>query len=78
MKNIQPAGGASGNPAALAAGRAAENVVSSLAAPPAPAPIPRTYGFATAVGGGQLAGANTIRACVAEDLSLIHIFTYGS
>ena len=67
VKNIQPAGGASGNPAAIAAGRAAENVVSSLAAPPAPDTIPRNYGFATAVGGGQLAGANTIRACVAED-----------
>ena len=70
VKNIQPAGstgGISGNPAAIAAGRAAENVVSSLAAPPAPDTIPRNYGFATAVGGGQLAGANTIRACVAED-----------
>ena len=67
VKNIQPAGGASGNPAAIAAGRAAENVVSSLAAPSAPDTIPRNYGFATAVGGGQLAGANTIRACVAED-----------
>ena len=67
VKNIQPAGGSSGNPAAIAAGRAAENVVSSLAAPPASDTIPRNYGFATAVGGGQLAGANTIRACVAED-----------
>lgn len=67
VKNIQPAGGSSGNPAAIAAGRATENVVSSLAAPPAPDTIPRNYGFATAVGGGQLAGANTIRACVAED-----------
>lgn len=67
VKNIQPADGSSGNPAAIAAGRAAENVVSSLAAPPAPDTIPRNYGFATAVGGGQLAGANTIRACVAED-----------
>ena len=67
VKNIQPAGGASGNPAAIAAGRATENVVSSLAVPPAPDTIPRNYGFATAVGGGQLAGANTIRACVAED-----------
>lgn len=67
VKNIQPAGGSSGNPAAIAAGRAAENVVSSLAAPPAPDTIPRNYGFATAVGGGQLAGANTIRACVADD-----------
>lgn len=70
VKNIQPAGGtgsSSGNPAAIAAGRATENVVSSLAAPPLPDSIPRNYGFATAVGGGQLAGANTIRACVAED-----------
>ena len=67
VKNIQPAGGSSGNPAAIAAGRAAENVVSSLAAPPVPDTIPRNYGFATAVGGGQLTGANTIRACVAED-----------
>lgn len=70
VKNIQPAGGtgsASGNPAAIAAGRATENVVSSLAAPPPLDTIPRNYGFATAVGGGQLAGANTIRACVAED-----------
>lgn len=70
VKNIQPAGGTGGssaNPAAIAAGRATENVVSSLAAPPAPDTIPRNYGFATAVGGGQLAGANTIRACVAED-----------
>lgn len=70
VKNIQPAGGmgsASGNPAAIAAGRATENVVSSLASPPLPDSIPRNYGFATAVGGGQLAGANTIRACVAED-----------
>ena len=67
VKNIQPAGSSSGNPAAIAAGRATENVVSSLAAPPAPDTIPRNYGFATAVGGGQLAGANTIRACVAED-----------
>ena len=64
---IQPAGGSSGNPAAIAAGRATENVVSSLAVPPVPDTIPRNYGFATAVGGGQLAGANTIRACVAED-----------
>ena len=66
VKNIQPAGvtgGSSGNPAAIAAGRATENVVSSLAVPP----VPRNYGFATAVGGGQLTGANTIRACVAED-----------
>mgnify|MGYP000192271084 CR=1 FL=1 len=67
VKNIQPAGSSSGNPAAIAAGRAAENVVSSLAVPPVPDTIPRNYGFATAVGGGQLAGANTIRACVAED-----------
>lgn len=67
VKNIQPAGGASGNPAAIAAGRATENVVSSLAVPLVPDTIPRNYGFATAVGGGQLAGANTIRACVAED-----------
>ena len=70
VKNIQPAGvtgGSSGNPAAIAAGRATENVVSLLAVPPVPDTIPRNYGFATAVGGGQLAGANTIRACVAED-----------
>ena len=70
VKNIQPAGGtgsASGNPAVIAAGRATENVVSSLASPPLPDSIPRNYGFATAVGDGQLAGANTIRACVAED-----------
>lgn len=67
VKNIQPAGGASGNPAAIAAGRATENVVSSLAVPLVPDTIPRNYGFATAVGGGQLAGANTIRVCVAED-----------
>ena len=70
VKNIQPAGvtgGSSGNPAAIAAGRATENVVSSLAVPPVPDTIPRNYGFATAVGGGQLAGAKTIRACVAED-----------
>lgn len=70
VKNIQPAGstgGISGNPAAIAAGRATENVVSSLAAPPLPDSIPRNYSFATAVGAGQLAGANTIRACVAED-----------
>ena len=60
-------GGPSGNPAAIVAGRATENVVSSLAAPPAPDTIPRNYGFATAVGAGQPAGANTIRACVAED-----------
>ena len=66
VKSIQP-GGPSGNPAAIAAGRATENVVSSLAVPPAPDTIPRNYGFATAVGGGQLVGANTIRACVAED-----------
>ena len=70
VKNIQSAGvtgGSSGNPAAIAAGRATKNVVSSLAVPPVPDTIPRNYGFATAVGGGQLAGANTIRACVAED-----------
>ena len=67
VKNIQPAGGASGNSATIAAGRATENVVSSLAVPPAPDTIPRNYGFATAVGDRQLAGANTIRACVAED-----------
>ena len=67
VKNIQPAGSSSGNPAAIAAGRATKNVVSSLAVPPVPDTIPRNYGFATAVGGGQLAGANTIRACVAED-----------
>ena len=67
VKSIQPAGASSGNSAAIAAGRATENVVSSLAAPPLPDSIPRNYGFATAVGGGQLAGANTIRACVAED-----------
>lgn len=68
VKSIQPADGAcTGNPAAIAAGRAAENVVSSLAAPPPLDTVPRNYGFATAVGGGQLAGANTIRACVAED-----------
>ena len=68
VKSIQPADGTgTGNPAAIAAGRAAENVVSSLAAPPPLDTVPRNYGFATAVGGGQLAGANTIRACVAED-----------
>ena len=66
VKSIQP-GGPSGNPAAIVAGRATENVVSSLAAPPAPDTIPRNNGFATAVGAGQPAGANTIRACVAED-----------
>lgn len=68
VKSIQPADGTgTGNPAAIVAGRAAENVVSSLAAPPPLDTVPRNYGFATAVGGGQLAGANTIRACVAED-----------
>ena len=68
VKKIHPTGGPGpGNPAAIAAGRATENVVSSLAVPPVPDTIPRNYGFATAVGGGQLAGANTIRACVAED-----------
>ena len=70
VKNIQSAGvtgGSSGNPAAIAAGRATENVVSSLAVPPVPDTIPRNYGFATAVDDRQLAGANTIRACVAED-----------
>lgn len=68
VKSIQPADGTgTGNPAAIVAGRAAENVVSSLAAPPPLDTILRNYGFATAVGGGQLAGANTIRACVAED-----------
>lgn len=68
VKSIQTAGGTgAGNPAAIAAGRVTENVVSSLAAPPLPDSIPRNYGFATAVGGGQFAGANTIRACVAED-----------
>ena len=66
VKSIQP-GGPSGNPAAIAAGRASENVVSSLAVPPAPDSILRNYSFATAVGAGQPAGANTIRACVAED-----------
>ena len=66
VKSIQ-SGGPSGNPAAMAAGRATENVVSSLAAPLAPDTIPRNYGFATAVGAGQPAGTNTIRACVAED-----------
>lgn len=68
VKSIPAADGTgNGNPAAIAAGRATENVVSSLAAPPPLDTIPRNYGFATAVGGGQLAGANTIRACVAED-----------
>lgn len=67
VKNIQPAGDSSGTPVAIAAGRASENVVSSLAAPPAPDSILRNYSFATAVGAGQPAGANTIRACVAED-----------
>ena len=68
VKSIPAADGTgTGNPAAIAAGRAAENVVSSLAAPPPLDTVPRNYGFATAVGGGQLAGANTIRACVAED-----------
>ena len=43
VKNIQPAGGSSGNPAAIAAGRVTENVVSSLAAPPLPDSIPRNY-----------------------------------
>ena len=66
VKSIQ-SGGPSGNPVAIAAGRATESVVSSLAAPPAPDTIPRNYGFATAVGAGQPAGTNTIRACVAED-----------
>ena len=66
VKSIQ-SGGPSGNPAAIAAGRATESVVSSLAAPPAPDTILRNYGFATAVGAGQPAGTNTIRACVAED-----------
>lgn len=70
VKSIQPAGGtgtAPGNPAAMAAGRATENVVSSLAVPPGMDTIPRNYGFATAVGAGEKAGSNTIRACVAED-----------
>ena len=67
VKSIQPSGGQAGNPAAIAAGRVAENVVSSLTPPPLPDSIPRNYGFATAVGGGLFAGANTIRACVAED-----------
>ena len=66
VKSIQ-SGGPSGNPAAIAAGRTTESVVSSLAAPPASDTIPRNYGFATAVGAGQPAGTNTIRACVAED-----------
>lgn len=49
------------------AGRAAENIVSSLAAPPGLDTIPRNYGFSTAVGAGQELPSNTIRACVAED-----------
>ena len=60
VKSIQPSGGHAGNPAAIAAGRAAENVVSSLAPPPLPDSIPRNYGFATAVGGGLLAGDQTV------------------
>ena len=65
VKNIQPTGGTgTGNPAAIAAGRATENVVSSLAVPPVPDTIPRNYGFATAVGGGQLAGDNLTGPCV--------------
>lgn len=70
VKSIQSAGGtgtAPGNLAAMAVGRATENVVSSLAAPPGMDTIPRNYGFATAVGAGEKAGSNTIRACVAED-----------
>lgn len=49
------------------AGRAAENIVSSLAAPPGLETIPRNYGFSTAVGAGQELPSNTIQACVAED-----------
>ena len=70
VKSIQPVGGTgteTGNPAAMAVGRATENVVSSLAAPPGMDTIPRNYDFATAVGAGEKAGSNTIRACVAED-----------
>lgn len=67
VKSVQPVGSTGGNPAAIAAGRATENVVSSLAAPPPPDTIPRHYGFSTAVGAERMANANTIRACVAED-----------
>ena len=70
VKSIQPVGGTgteTGNPAAMAVGRATENVVSSLAAPPGMDTIPRNYDFANAVGAGGKAGSNTIRACVAED-----------
>lgn len=49
------------------AGRATENIVSSLATPPGLDTIPRNYGFSTAVGAGQELPSNTIRACVAED-----------
>lgn len=69
VKSIQPSGSSSGGKgqAVTAAGRAPENVVSSLAAPPGPDTIPRNYGFSTAVGAGQELPSNTIRACVAED-----------
>lgn len=49
------------------AGRATENIVSSLATPPGLDTIPRNYGFSTAVGAGEELPSNTIRACVAED-----------
>ena len=69
MKSIQPSGNSSAGKgqAVTAAGRASENVVSSLAAPPGLDTIPRNYGFSTAVGAGQELPSNTIRACVAED-----------
>lgn len=68
VKSIQASGQSSAPKGqTVAAGPAAENIVSSLAAPPGLDTIPRNYGFSTAVGAGQELPSNTIRACVAED-----------
>lgn len=74
VKSIQPTGNTSSvtaNTAIISAGRATENVVSSLAMPQGMDTIPRNYGFATAVGAGQTISSNTIRACISDDQTVV-------
>lgn len=74
VKSIQPTGNTSSvtaNTAIISAGRATENVVSSLAMQQGMDTIPRNYGFATAVGAGQTISSNTIRACISDDQTVV-------
>lgn len=74
IKSVQPSGTSSsgGKEPAVAVHRAADGTTSTLAEPAPLTLEERNYAFNTAVGEGTAVPANAIRACIAENLTVIN------